>query len=122
MEFANNLVEHGWSSCYNNRSCITLPAALEDQKPLREQSSLREEERMYKEAVVFDLALQQLCSIWNCKKHDGFSVVARAPACMSTKEAEHSSINSFFASGIGALLGNAEMRAVQEEITSLMHH
>ena len=51
---------------------------------------------MRKEAVVFDRALQQLCSIWNGKEYDGFPVVAIAPACMSPEEAavgaEHASI------------------------------
>ena len=54
---------------------------------------------MRKEAVVFDRALQQLCSIWNGKEYDGFPVVAISPACMSPEEAaveaEHASITSF---------------------------
>ena len=54
---------------------------------------------MRKEAVVFDRALQQLCSIWNGKEYDRFPVVAIAPACISPEEAaveaEHTSITSF---------------------------
>ena len=107
-------------------SGITLPAALEGKKPPCEQSDLSDEERMRKEAVVFDRALQQLCSIWNGKEYDGFPVVAIAPACMSPEEAaveaEHASISSIFAAGIGTLRENAEMRAMREEFATSMRH
>ena len=61
---AGNMIEHAWAPRSKDLAGVTSPAALPGEAPPCEQSGLGEDDKMRKEAVVFDLALCQLCSYW----------------------------------------------------------
>ena len=65
---------------------VTLSNALPGEAPPEEQRQLSDEERERKLAVVFDAAMDELCSYWNRLKFDGFPVLSRKVSCLSEEE------------------------------------
>ena len=83
---AYNKIEHAWSVLSRCLAGVTLQNALPGEQPPEEQRHLSDQERERKLALVFDAAIDELCSYWNQLKFDSFPVFSSKVQCLS-KEA-----------------------------------
>ena len=83
---AYNKIEHAWSVLLRSLACVILSNTLPGQAPAEEQCHLSDEEHCRKLSVVFDVAIDKLCSYWNHLKFDSFPILSQKVPCLSKEE------------------------------------
>ena len=123
---AYNKIEHAWSMLSRCLAGVTLSNALPGEAPPQEQRQLSDEERERKLAVVFDAAMDELCSYWNRLKFDGFPVLSRKVPCLSEEEfcslETRRAIDEFLYASEKAIKEKPALQEVQRFLKFLCQH
>ena len=123
---AYNKIEHAWSVLSRCLAGVTLRNALPGETPPKEQRHLSDEERRRKLALVFDAAIDELCSYWNRLKFDSFPVFSRKVPCLSEEDfcplwMRHA-IEDFLHATEKSIREQPALQKVQQWLKFLCHH
>ena len=123
---AYNKVEHAWSVLSRSLAGVTLSNTLPGEVPPEEQRDLSDKECWRKLSIVFDAAIDELCSYWNHLKFDGFSVMSRKVPCLSDEEFcpgwMHRAIEEFSSASEKKIREEDALQEVQQFLKFLCKH
>ena len=118
---AYNPIEHLWSPMSKKLASVMFSAIAEgDTKPPCSISGITPEERVKKEAEVFDRAITELCHVhWKDAVFDTFKVLAAPVECNDPNPTCHDVVNKFFKAPLSRM---SEYSQQFEEMKFMLKH